>query len=242
MTRWRSIGKVWCSWPAQPKGLIELIGGSYLSATPHICYKRLLEGLIDNGFAIHAWRYIPGFDHQAQANDAWRNFRLSREKLKLRIGVGFKPIRLGHSLGCKLHLLAPDGGRNSQSLIAISFNNFKADQSIPMIRKVSSSLGIQTEFSPNPDQTIKLIIQQYHQEKNLLIRFRNDELDQSHKLLESLKQRNFDSSSILNIDGNHLTPASTGLRNNLLGEWADDSMKRKNLNHLITTIINWSSL
>jgi hypothetical protein len=27
--------------------------------------------------------------------------------------MGRLPLRLGHSLGCKLHLLAPDGGRSA---------------------------------------------------------------------------------------------------------------------------------
>ncbi|MGA0307935.1 MAG: DUF1350 family protein, partial [Vulcanococcus sp.] len=65
---WRQRGSLWCWTPPQPRGLIEFIGGSYLAATPQISYRRLLEALARRGMAIHAWSYVPGFDHQAQAN------------------------------------------------------------------------------------------------------------------------------------------------------------------------------
>ena len=128
MTQWRKINRTWCIWPSRPKELIEMIGGSYLGISPNISYKRLLEGLSKKNIAIHAWNYIPGFDHQAQANEAWKEFRECRFKLESRIGIkSYKPIRLGHSLGCKLHLISPDRGRISKLFIGLSFNNFKAD-------------------------------------------------------------------------------------------------------------------
>ena len=75
MSNWRKIDRTWCYWPSNPIALIEMIGGSYLSVTPNITYKSLLESLILKKFAIHAWSYIPSFDHQAQANDAWKCLR-----------------------------------------------------------------------------------------------------------------------------------------------------------------------
>ena len=66
--------------------------------------------------------------------------------LEKRVGLITKSIRLGHSLGCKLHLLSPDGGRNSDGLVAISFNNFKADKSIPLLKKMSRRLNFQTQL------------------------------------------------------------------------------------------------
>ncbi len=104
MANWRKIDQTWCSWPSKPIGLIEMIGGSYLSASPNISYKRLLEGLSKRNFAIHAWCYLPGFDHQEQSNQAWRDLRTCRLKLESRIGnKSFETIKIGHSLGCKLH-------------------------------------------------------------------------------------------------------------------------------------------
>ena len=158
MARWRQFDKVWCNWPSRPKGLIEMIGGSYLAASPNISYKKLLHSLAKKNFAIHTWSYIPGFDHQSQANEAWKDLRKCRLKLESRIvNISYKTIRIGHSLGCKLHLIAPDGGRNCNGLVAISFNNFKADKSIPMLRKMSKRLNFQTEFSPSPIETLNLI-------------------------------------------------------------------------------------
>ena len=157
------ISDVFCQWPSRPVGLIEIIGGSYISIKPEIIYKRLINGLLQRDFAVHSWSYIPSFDHQIQANQAWKQFRLSRQILKERVGLIPKSIRLGHSLGCKLHLLAPDGGRNCNGLVAISFNNFKADKSIPMLRKMSQRLNFQTEFSPSPVETLNLIRENYEQ-------------------------------------------------------------------------------
>ena len=45
MANWRQLGAIWQLRPAEPTGLIEFIGGSYLAATPQISYRRLLEEL-----------------------------------------------------------------------------------------------------------------------------------------------------------------------------------------------------
>ena len=63
MANWRQLGAIWQLRPAEPTGLIEFIGGSYLAATPQISYRRLLEELAADGLAVHAWTYVPGFDH-----------------------------------------------------------------------------------------------------------------------------------------------------------------------------------
>ncbi len=239
MMRWRRIGQTWCIWPARPIALVEMIGGSYLSASPQLSYRRLIEALALKKIAVHAWGYVPGFDHQTQANEAWQNLRNCKANLEARVGAIPSPIRLGHSLGCKLHLLAPDGGRNSKGLITLSFNNFAADRSIPILGKVAPSLGFHSEFSPSPKETMRLIYEHYLQPKNLLISFGQDKLDQSDVLLECLKKRRGDASKALKLEGDHLTPASVGLRKNLLGEWADDSSKAQSLKKVVNTITNW---
>ena len=128
MARWRQQGDLWLLDPYNhphgdhpPQGLIQFIGGSYLAAKPQLSYRRLLEALARRGWQIATWSYVPGFDHQGQANTAWRHFRSLRRQLP---NPGGRPcLRLGHSLGCKLHLLAPDGGRGCDGLAALSFNN-----------------------------------------------------------------------------------------------------------------------
>jgi len=75
MSTWRRFGDSWCLTPREPRGLVEFLGGSYLAATPQISYRRLLEGLTQRGLAVHAWSYVPGFDHQLQARQAWSSMR-----------------------------------------------------------------------------------------------------------------------------------------------------------------------
>tara|TARA_Y100001968_G_scaffold331867_1_gene388037 strand:- start:1243 stop:1986 length:744 start_codon:yes stop_codon:yes gene_type:complete len=237
MTNWRFIDRTWCLWPARPKGLIEIIGGSYLSASPHISYKRLFEGLYKENLAIHAWSYLPNLDHQEQANSAWRQLRNCKKKLELRIMNTPPIIRLGHSLGCKLHLLAPDGGRNSNALIAISFNNFAAKKSIPMLNKFNRKFNQISEFNPNPEETMRLITERYVQTRNLLITFKEDSLDENSKLLYSLRQRQLDDNSTqIILSGNHLTPASFGLRKTILGKSSGDIRKQETIRTLIQTV------
>tara|TARA_B100000579_G_scaffold190383_1_gene155474 strand:+ start:570 stop:1295 length:726 start_codon:yes stop_codon:yes gene_type:complete len=239
MSNVRRINDVFCQWPPRPDGLIEIIGGSYISIKPEITYKRLISGLLQRNFAVHTWSYIPNFDHQIQANHAWKQFRLARNVLNKRVGLIPKSIRLGHSLGCKLHLLAPDGGRNCNGLVAISFNNFKADKSIPMLKKMSQRLNFQTEFSPSPIETFNLIKEHYEQVNNLLIRFKNDNLDQNNLLLKSLKERDSDKSEIMLLDGNHLTPVSIGLREKLSKSNFQRSIKYKKIDLIVDEITHW---
>tara|TARA_Y100001968_G_scaffold166962_2_gene152939 strand:- start:89 stop:829 length:741 start_codon:yes stop_codon:yes gene_type:complete len=240
MSRWRYIEQTWCNWPSRPIGLIEFIGGSYLSASPHISYKYLLEDLARKGLAIHAWAYLPSFDHQSQANTAWKDFRACRKILESRVGIKLNPLRLGHSLGSKLHLISPDRGRNSEALISISFNNFNVNRSIPIIGKLSSKLNFETGFSPSPKETLDLIYKNYLQSKNLIISFSNDQLDQSSILFNCLQKRLEDATIQIQLEGDHLTPVSSGLRQNLFGNWATDSSKLKTLQILVERIIIFS--
>ena len=238
MNSFKRISDVTCQWPSRPVGLIELIGGSYISIKPEVTYKRLISNLLQRNFAVHAWNYIPNFDHQLQSNQAWKQFRQSRKILEQRVGFKTKSIRLGHSLGCKLHLLSPDGGRNCDGLVAISFNNFKADKSIPLLKRMSLKLNFQTEFSPSPAETLNLVIEHYDQKNNLLMKFKNDNLDQSDLLLKSLKKRPFDKSKILQFEGNHLTPVSVGLREKLPKSNFQNPLKYQTLDLIVDQIIH----
>lgn len=207
MSRWQRQQGCWCLWPASAQGLIEFIGGSYLATNPQISYRRLLEGLAARQLAIHAWNFVPGFDHQLQALEGWQALRSCRAALKQRLGKDLVPVRVGHSLGCKLHLLAPDGGRNSLALAALSFNNFTAERSIPLLGTLAPSLGVVTEFSPGPEETLRLIERYYLQPNNLVIRFGKDQLDQSQDLMAALSKRAEDQSQFQQMQGDHLTPA-----------------------------------
>lgn len=240
MSTWRRFGDCWTLWPRHPQGIVEFLGGSYLAATPQLSYRRLLEGLASEGLAVHAWSYVPGFDHQLQARQAWNAMRDCRSQLQNRLEQKLLPLRLGHSLGCKLHLLAPDGGRGCRALIALSFNNFTADQSIPLLGVVAPSLGVSTEFSPSPQETLRLIERHYLQAQNLVVRFGNDQLDQSGDLIKALQSRPEDTSELIHLDGDHLTPASAGLRRQFLGDWAEGSDRQQQVERLQRLVVSWA--
>ena len=234
MTRWRQLGDIWELEPAaRERGTLEFIGGSYLAASPQLSYRRLLEALASLGWRVRAWSYVPGFDHQDQANLAWRRFRQLR-------GADGAVLRLGHSLGCKLHLLAPDGGRGSSSLVALSFNNFSAERSIPLLAELGQQFNFRSEFSPSPEQTLTQVALTYRQPRNLLVRFNRDQIDQSKRLLGVLQARPDDASELQELPGDHLAPASAGLRQNLLGKWADDPARQQALERIARTIDAWA--
>ena len=225
-----------CYWPSNPKKIVEFIGGSYLATRPDFTYKRFIENLLKKNYAVHAYRYVPQFDHQEISSKAWKDFKSCKNVLFKRLSKELKIIRVGHSLGCKLHLISPDGGRNCEKFISISFNNFSANKSIPLLKNISKRLEFTSEFSPSPYKTLKIINNTYVQNKNLLIKFDTDKLDQTESLLSTLKLRENDNSKGLLMKGNHTLIASAGLREDLLGEWADDDLKRKTIekiSHLI---------
>ncbi len=225
-----------CYWPSNPKKIIEFIGGSYLATRPDFAYKRFIENLLKKNYAVHAYRYIPQFDHQEISSNAWKDFTNCKKVLFKRISKEIKTVRVGHSLGCKLHLISPDGGRNCEKFISISFNNFSANNSIPLLKKISQKFEFRSEFSPSPKKTLNIINNTYIQNKNLLIKFNDDKLDQTESLLSTLKLRRNDNTKGLIMKGNHTLIASAGIREDLLGEWADDDLKRKTIekiSHLI---------
>jgi hypothetical protein len=243
MVGWRQRGDIWqLDAKRANRGTVEFIGGSYLAATPQISYRRLLEALAVRGWRIRAWSYVPGFDHQDQANTAWRRFRQLRDA----DGEGEDPgqvyLRLGHSLGCKLHLLAPDGGRGAAGLVALSFNNFSAERSVPLLAELGQQFNFRSEFSPSPEETLHQVARTYLQSHNLLVRFNRDKIDQSKRLLGVLQSRPGDASRFKELPGDHLAPASAGLRQNLLGQWADDPARQLALDRIAATDDGWDCL
>ena len=157
-----------------------------------------------------------------------------------RIGDTIPSIRIGHSLGCKLHLISPDGGRNCEKFVSISFNNFSAGRSIPLLKNLSQKFDFRSEFSPSPDRTFKIIKKTYNQKNNFLIKFNSDELDQTDKLFYCLQSRQEDNSKGVILKGTHTIIASAGIREQFLGDWADDDLK-KNTIRKISNLIDEST-
>jgi hypothetical protein len=85
-----------------------------------------------------------------------------------------------------------------------------------------------------------LVGRNYRQQRNLLVRFKRDSIDQSSRLLGVLQARPGDSTSLLELPGDHLAPASGGLRRQLLGAWADDPQRIRVIEQLAEAISRWA--
>ena len=108
--------------------------------------------------------------------------------------------------------------------------------SIPLLKKISQKLEFNSEFSPSPERTLRLIAETYNQKNNFLIKFNSDELDQTDKLFSCLKARKEDNSKGIMLKGTHTIIASAGLRENFLGDWADDEFKRNTIKKISNLI------
>jgi hypothetical protein len=230
---WREIYGNWVVIPARPIGVIHFLGGAFVAAAPQITYRALLEDLASQGYVVVATPFVNTFDHAAIATQVLENFDDALNYLQAKVlKQQYLPIYgMGHSMGCKLHLLI--GSMFPQERagnILISFNNFSAKRSVPLLDQINqlqvqifaataqlvSELegfqGFDIEFTPTPEQTNRLILDKYQVKRNLLIKFRNDDIDQTQPLIDILQQRFPTMTSVELLQGNHLTPLGQDLR------------------------------
>jgi hypothetical protein len=124
--------------------------------------------------------------------------------------------------------------------ILISFNNYPARRSIPLVEqftqfsKFTAQLASQfnsplppqfaaafdVEFTPSPEETNQLILESYQVPRNLLIKFTNDDIDQTRPLSEVLLERFPKFTSIEILKGNHLTPLGQDVKWQAGGEFS----------------------
>ena len=202
---------------------------------PQWSYQRLLQAFEAQGWGVLTWAYRLSLDHQQQADQAFLDLErvLRREPGLARLPL----LRVGHSLGCKLLLLAPDQGLGCGGAAMLAFNNYSAGRSIPLANQLGPSLGFTVEFNPPPRRTMELVAECYRQPRNLLVRFRDDTIDQSPRLYAQLKARSGDQSQLVVLPGQHTTPASAGLRQRLLGTGEDSRGRRiRRLAHQVLTL------
>ncbi|WP_081340265.1 DUF1350 family protein [Candidatus Synechococcus spongiarum] len=232
---WRQLGRVWLALPPQPVGIIQFIGGNGLAVQPQWSYQRLLRAFEAQGWGVFTWAYRLSLDHQQQADQAFLDLeRVLRRQPNL---ADLPLLRVGHSLGCKLLLLAPDGGLGCGGAAMLAFNNYAAGRSIPLVNQLGPSLGFTVEFNPPPRRTMELVAEHYRQPRNLLVRFRDDTIDQSPHLHAQLKARSGDQSRLVVLPGKHTAPASAGLRQQLLGMGEDAKGRRiKRLAHQVLVL------
>ena len=246
---WQEIRGTWVLVPSNPIGIIHFLGGAFVATLPHLTYRCLLEHLADKGYLIIATPFVNTLDHIAIAKSVLLKFEYTLERLQDsgEIRKLYLPIYgIVHSMGCKLHLLI--GSMFSVQRagnILISFNNFAANEAIPLVEQLNSQLDI--EFTPTPTQTHRIIQESYQIRRNLLIKFNKDTLDQSATLTTILQQLFSDMVTTQTLSGTHTTPLGQDIKwqpgssfspFDALGQWLKQEVYR-DLNQLKQVILFW---
>lgn len=246
---WQEIRGTWVLVPSNPMGIIHFLGGAFVATLPHLTYRWLLEHLADKGYLIIATPFVNTLDHIAIAKSVLLKFEYTLERLQDsgEIRKLYLPIYgIGHSMGCKLHLLIGSlFSVQRAGNILISFNNFAANEAIPLVEQLNSQLDI--EFTPTPTQTHRIIQESYQIRRNLLIKFNQDTLDQSATLTTILQQLFSDMVTTQTLSGTHTTPLGQDIKwqpgssfspFDALGQWLKQEVYR-DLNQLKQVILFW---
>jgi hypothetical protein len=202
------------------------------------------------GYLVIATPFVNTLDHAAIAKDVLLNFDRTLERLRYRgLLQGYLPIYgIGHSMGCKLHLLIGslfpvDRAGN----ILISFNNYAARDAIPLVQQFNLTNSFNVEFTPSPLETKNIILRGYQVRRNLLIRFADDTIDQTPALTEMLQKLFADMVFARTLKGSHLTPLGQDINwqtgqvftpFDALGQWFKQEVYRE-LNQLKLVISHW---
>ncbi|MGC1306673.1 MAG: DUF1350 family protein [Phormidesmis sp.] len=215
---WQEVSGNWFLVPERPRAVVHFLGGAFVAAAPHLTYRWLLEALYAEGYAVIATPFVNTFDHSAIAQEVLITFQQGLTYLgKQRPTLQNLPIYgIGHSMGCKVHLLIGSiHGVNRAGNIFISFNNFPARKSIPLLEQALQQaqqlapdfqLDRRLEFIPSPAETLSLIDDNYNTQYNLLVKFRSDTIDQTRPLSDVLVRRFPQTTTIRIIKGTHTTP------------------------------------
>jgi hypothetical protein len=209
---WLEVEKNWVLTPPRAKAVIHFLGGAFLAVSPHVAYKRLLEALAQTGYVIVATPFLNTFDHRQIALDVYRSYRLAENKLFLDY---FPVFGMGHSMGCKIHLLMDSWfDLHRQGNIFMAYNNYSAYRSIPFFENLVGTLPEirEVEFTPSPQETIKLIKKSYSTAYNLLIKFQDDEIDEIPELAEILQAKFRHGVQVAYLAGNHITPVAVDVQ------------------------------
>ncbi|MFK0730941.1 MAG: DUF1350 family protein [Gloeotrichia echinulata GP01] len=246
---WKEIKGNWVLIPRNPIGIIHFLGGAFVATAPHVTYRWLLEHLATKGYVVIATPFINTLDHTAIAQSVLLNFDRTIERLHDTAALRklYLPIYgMGHSMGCKLHLLIGSLFRVERAgNILISFNNYAASDAIPLVEQLNTALAI--EFTPTPLETNKLVQERYDIRRNLLIKFSNDTIDQSAILSKILQQRFPEMVTVQTLPGTHTTPLGQDLKwqtgasfspLDALGQWFKQEVYR-DLNQLKHAVLLW---
>lgn len=232
-------------------GIIHFLGGAFVATAPQLSYRSILEQICQEGFVVVATPFINTFNHFEIARDVLNRFETTIERLKKSnlLSSGYIPIYgIGHSMGCKLHLLISslyDVERMGN--ILISFNNYPAKQAIPFLEQFNIPSTLDVEFEPSPRETETIIAKNYNVRRNLLVKFNDDSLDQTILLKRLLEDCSSDMVTMKRLSGTHLTPLNQKIKWQMgefytpidaIGQWFNQGIS-KNLNQLRQELIIW---
>jgi hypothetical protein len=248
---WQEVSGCWVLIPPRPSAIIHFLGGAFVAAAPQVTYRWLLEQLGRQGYAIIATPFVNTLDHAAIARDVLNRFETTLERLQTTnvLRKRYMPIYgLGHSMGCKLHLLIGSLFKVERAgNILISFNNYPATRAIPFIEQLNINPAFNVEFRPSPLETNELIAQRYQVRRNLLIKFTNDDIDQTSSLTQVLQERFPNMVVIQTLNGSHVTPLGQDVNwrtgsvftpFDAVGQWMKQEVYR-DLHQLKREIIRW---
>ena len=249
---WQEISGNWIYLPeTEVEGIIHFLGGAFVATAPHVSYRSILEQLCEAGYAIVATPFLNTFDHFAIAREVLNRFETVLERLQKtnRLNRGYLPVYgVGHSMGCKLHLLIGslyDVERAGN--ILISFNNYPVSKAVPFMEQFNLTPVLNVEFAPSPSETEKLIAEHYNVRRNLLLKFTQDEIDQTASLNNVLQDRFPNMVTLRTLTGTHLTPLSQNVKwqtgdlftpIDAIGQWFNQGMSR-NLSSLKRELVVW---
>lgn len=249
---WQELSGNWVYLPEREvKGIIHFLGGAFVATAPHVSYRSILEQLSQAGYAIIATPFLNTFDHFGIAREVLNRFETVLERLRStnKLSQGYLPIYgVGHSMGCKLHLLIGslyDVERSGN--ILISFNNYPVSKAVPFMEQFNITPVLNVEFAPSPLETEKLIAEHYSVRRNLLLKFTQDEIDQTTILNSVLQERFPNMVTLRTLTGTHLTPLNQNIKwqtgeiftpFDAIGQWLDRGMSR-NLHKLNQELVRW---
>lgn len=248
MTNWEEVAGNSVLLPSQPKALIHFLGGAFVATAPQVTYSWLLESLAEEGYGIIATPFLNDLNHSAMAQRVLNRFETAYERLGL--FRRYLPIYgLGHSMGCKLHLLINSLYEVQRAgNLLISYNNYPAKKSVPFVEQLNNLVALDVEFTPSPERTYDIVKKDYKNTRTLLVRFQNDNIDQTEDLKPILEASQPNLVSYLQLSGNHLTPVNPKEWNwqpgtdfsplDALGQWVKQQFYR-DIMQLKKEVLRW---
>ncbi|MGL5082511.1 MAG: DUF1350 family protein, partial [Microcoleaceae cyanobacterium] len=238
----------WVLIPPRPKAIVHFLGGAFVAAAPQMTYRWILEPLAQQGYAVIATPFVNTLDHGAIAKEVLWTFEDGLEDLfaTLKLRRSLPIYGLGHSMGCKVHLLIGSLFPVKRAgNILVSFNNYAARKSIPLVEQISQLVDV--EFTPSPEEMNRLVQDHYTVRRNLLIQFTKDTLDQTTGLSQILEARFPGMTTVQRLSGDHLTPMSQDMSWSVgrvftpldaIAQWIKQEVYR-DLNTLNREILHW---